>query len=102
MLYRMLLVGLLVFSFLGCTPPPNPGTWDQARVETKIKESLELTEISLEPASDGSYTGSGKKATGESYKLTVTQDPKLKRLSWKFDSDRGDVGENFYEFVSAQ
>ncbi len=75
----------------------NPGTWNQQQVEEKLKSSLSLAEIQLTPRTEGGYSGKGKTYEGESYKLQITQDPTRKRLEWKFESDRGDIGDAYYE-----
>ena len=102
MLYRMLLCSLIGFSLIGCKPAANPGTWDQTRVEAKLMEKHNLVEISLLPASDGGFTGSGKTKIGETYSFRVNQSAEMKQLSWKFNSDRGDVGSEVYEFVETK
>lgn len=102
MFYRTLLCCVIGLSLIGCKPTPNPGTWDQTRVEAKLKEKHSLVEISLQPASEGGFTGSGKNAQGETYTFEIKQNADLKRLSWEFKSDRGDVGEEVYEFVKAE
>lgn len=102
MLYRTLLCCVICFSLIGCKPAVHPGNWDQTRIETKLKEKHNLAEISLQPASAGGFTGSGKTADGETYTFKVKQDANLKRLSWEFNSDRGDVGDEVYEFVKAE
>ncbi len=52
--------------------------------------------ITVDPS--GGYTGTGKTADGESYKLKITQDAEMKRLSWKADGDRGTIKEGKFEF----
>ena len=102
MLYRTLWCFVICLSLIGCKPAANPGTWDQTRIEAKLKEKYNLAEISLQPATEGGFTGSGKTAEGETYKFKVKQNADLKRLSWEFNSDRGDVGDEVYEFVKAE
>lgn len=99
MLIRFAMICLVSLCLLGCA---HPGNWDQAKVAAKVKESLELSEISLEPNPSGGFTGTGKTAEGESYKLQVTQDEAKKRLSWKYEGDRGTIGDDFYEFVTSR
>ena len=102
MLARVLFCCVICLSVIGCKPAANPGTWDQTRVEAKLKEKYNLVEISLKPASEGGLAGTGKTAEGETYTFKVKQNAELKRLSWEFNSDRGDVGDEVYEFVKAE
>ena len=89
-----LLVGL---ACVGCERP-HPGNYAQPAVEEQVKKSLELTEIQIAADPAGGYTGTGKAASGESYKLTINQDVALKKLSWKAIGDRGDHREGEYHF----
>jgi hypothetical protein len=57
------------------SPPTASHLWSQAEVEAWIREDMGLTEITLTPGSDGSFTGTGKDAGGVNYKLKVTQRP---------------------------
>ncbi len=102
MIGRILFCCVVCFSLIGCKPGANPGNWDQARVEEHLKKKHELVEISLSPGTDGGFTGSGKTQKGETYKFKVKQNAELKKLSWDFESDRGDIGNELYEIVSAQ
>jgi hypothetical protein len=79
----------------GCADTNNPGSWDQAKVATQMKSSLKLTEVSLSPAAGG-FSGTGKAEDGETYKITVTQDPANKRLDWKAEGDRGSNEDGSY------
>ena len=99
---RILFCCLICFTLIGCKPAANPGNWDQARVEEHLKKKHQLEEISLLPKSEGGFTGSGKTKLGETYMFKVTQDAEAKKLSWEFESDRGDVGSEIYEFVKAE
>lgn len=101
MLIRLFFCTLICLSFVGCKPAANPGTWDQTRVAEHLKKKHNLEEISLSPA-EGGLSGSGKTKEGETYKFKVTQNAELKKLSWDFESDRGDMGNEVYEFVKAE
>jgi hypothetical protein len=57
------------------SPPTASRLWTQAEVEAWIREDMGLTELTLTPGSDGSFTGTGKDAGGVNYKLKVTQRP---------------------------
>ena len=57
------------------SPPTASHLWTQAEVEAWIREDLGLTEMTLTPGSDGSFTGTGKDEGGVKYKLKVTQKP---------------------------
>ncbi|NND96003.1 MAG: hypothetical protein HKN47_01590, partial [Pirellulaceae bacterium] len=63
---------LLVVS-LGCRGD-NPGTWTNDKVSAKMMESLNLTEITLSPDPSGGFSGTGKRADGETITVTVNQD----------------------------
>ena len=102
MLYRTMLIGLISVGLIGCKPALNPGTWEQGRVEAKLKEKLKLVEVSLLPHAAGGYTGSGKTKQGETYTLRVKQNAELKQLSWEFSCNRGDVGEEVFEIVKVE
>ncbi len=79
---------MLTMGLAGCSD--NPGKWSQEKVEAKVRESLHLSEITLIPAPEsGVLTGSGKDASGETFKLKVTQDADAKRISWDAQGDRG-------------
>ena len=101
MLGRVLFCCVMCLSLMGCKPSANPGTWDQTRVEAHLTKKHKLVEISLLPGAEGVYTGSGKTKLGETYTFKVKQNKELKQLSWEFNSDRGDVGNEVYEFVKA-
>jgi len=79
----------------GCADTNNPGTWDRAKVETQMKSSLKLTEITLTPGTSG-FSGTGKALDGETYKITIIQDPAKKRLDWKGEGDRGSNEDGSY------
>lgn len=76
----------------------DPRNWDQAKVEAKLKDSWELTEIALSPNSEG-FTGKGKDGKGESFEITVTRDKALKKISYTAKGDRGSIFENNYELT---
>ena len=102
MLSRLILCCVICVSTVGCKPAANPGTWDQTRVAEHLKKKHNLEEISLSPGSEGGLSGSGKTKEGETYKFKVTQNSELKKLSWDFESDRGDIGNEVYEFIKAE
>ena len=95
---RFLVVGLFALLIVGCNPP-HPGVWELPKVESHIKQAMELTELKLEPSGAGAFTGTGKSADGESFKLKIKQDVAGKRLSWEYEGDRGTIGDEKYEFV---
>jgi len=99
MVFRILTVFILTFAIAisGCTKS-HPGNYAQPEVEAQVKKSLELIEIQLTADAAGGYSGTGKNAEGESYKLKISQDAVLKRLSWKADGDRGDMREGNFQF----
>ncbi len=83
----VVLTGIAI-SLPGCSD--NPGSWPQPKVEAKVAESLDLSQITLTPGTEqGVFTGTGKHAGGETFKLTVTQNASDKRISWEADGDRG-------------
>jgi hypothetical protein len=86
-----------VCSISGCGKN-HPGIYTQPEVETQVKKSLDLTEIQINADPSGGYTGTGKAASGESYKLKITQNVAKKELSWKAEGDRGDFREGEYHF----
>ena len=61
-------------------------------------KSLKLSELHITVDPSGGYSGTGKTADGESYKLKITQDASMKRLSWQADGDRGTIEEGKFEF----
>ena len=90
----MIVIGLAI---IGCTQS-HPGNYAQPEVESQVKKSLELTEIQITADPAGSYSGTGKSASGETYKLKITQDAAAKRLTWKAEGDRGDFRDGEYHF----
>ncbi len=98
-LVKKYLVSLLCVSLIGlfggCAD--NPGTWPQPKLEAKVKESLELTQIALTAQSEGGYTGTGTRADGETLNVTVAQDADAHRISWEAKGDRGFVEDGYYE-----
>lgn len=99
MFFRILTVCILMFAVanIGCTKS-HPGNYAHTEVEAQVKKSLELIEIQLTPDPAGGYSGTGKNAEGETYKLKISQDEALKRLSWKADGDRGDMRDGNFQF----
>lgn len=87
----------LVLTISGCGKN-HPGNYTQPEVEAQVKKSLELTEIQITADPSGGYTGTGKAASGESYKLKIAQNVAKKELSWKAEGDRGDFREGEYHF----
>lgn len=77
---------------LGCNTF-DPSKWDKDRVSKEIMEEHKLTELTLTPAPNG-FTGTGKDAGGETFKITVTQNASEKSVSYKLDGDRGSILEN--------
>ena len=88
---------MLAISNSGCQRS-NPGNYSQQEVEAQIKKSLKLTEIQLSPDPAGGYTGSGKTADGEGFKMKITQDAIQKSLKWKADGNRGTIEEGSFSF----
>lgn len=88
---------VLVLAISGCGKN-HPGIYTQPEVEAQVKKSLELTEIQISPDPSGGYTGTGKAASGETYKLKITQNVAKKELGWKAEGDRGDLREGEYHF----
>jgi len=88
---------VLALSLSGCTKS-HPGNYAQPEVEAQVIKSLKLSEIQLIADPAGGYTGSGKTADGETYKLKIMQDEAMKRLSWNAVGDRGSSEDGKYEF----
>jgi len=80
---------------IGCAAE-TPGNWKQPKVEAEMTRKLELTKITLTPSASG-FTGTGLAQDGESYKLTITQDPAKGRLEWTAEGDRGSSEDGFFE-----
>ena len=78
---------LLILTLVGCNQS-HPGNWDEATVETKLQESLNLQSLDLNP-SDGGFSGSGTDAEGQNYQVTVTQSVATKELKYVAKGDRG-------------
>lgn len=79
---------------IGCAE--NPGTWSQDKVQAKIVEKLELTDVVLTPKEGGGFEGTGMYGE-ETVSFTITQDPDAHRLSWDATGDRGLSDSGFYE-----
>ena len=93
-LSALLVLGSLLCS--GCSQD-NPGTWPRDRVSAKVMESLQMTEVTLSPDPAGGFSGTGKRADGETLTLTVTQDAATHRISWDAKGDRGFVEDGYFE-----
>ncbi len=92
--YCLFVAGLFC---IGCERP-HPGNYAQPAIEAQVMKSLELTEIQISGDSISGYTGTGKSASGETYKLKISQDIGKKSLSWKAEGDRGDFRDGEYHF----
>jgi len=90
--FAMLLVAAC---FFGCAKE-NPGLWGKDKVEAQVKKSLELDEVSLEPRTEGGFSGSGKREK-ETIQVTVKQDAASSRMEWDAKGDRGFVEQGYYE-----
>ena len=99
MVRHILPICLLVFfvAITGCERS-HPGIYTQSQVEAQVMKSLKLTEIQITTDPAGGYTGTGKTAAGESFKLKLTQDVAQKSLNWKADGDRGSIEEGSFKF----
>jgi hypothetical protein len=51
------------------------GTWNKSQVESYLKDTLKLSEVSLTSASGDDYTGTGKGTDGKNYTMTIKQVP---------------------------
>jgi hypothetical protein len=102
MVERVLFCCVMILFVIGCKPAANPGTWDHTRVEEHLKKKHNLVDISLVQGPEGGFNGSGKTSEGETYTFKVKQDADQKKLSWDFNSDRGDVGNEVLEIVKAE
>tara|TARA_R110002095_G_scaffold213050_1_gene203099 strand:+ start:382 stop:684 length:303 start_codon:yes stop_codon:yes gene_type:complete len=83
-----------VLGLMGCAE--NPGTWGDEKVSAKVKESLNLTDVTLTAQTGGGFTGKGMLGE-ESITFTIQQDPAAHRMSWEAVGDRGFVEEGYYE-----
>jgi hypothetical protein len=89
------ILGGICICQIGCAD--NPGTWPLPKVEAKLTESLQLSDVNMEAAPDGGFTGTGKSAEGETISFSVKQDAAARRISWDAKGDRGFVEEGYYE-----
>ena len=99
MVRLILPICILLFSIAssGCQRS-HPGNYSQQEVESQVKKSLKLTEIQLTPDPAGGYTGNGKTADGEGFKLKITQDSVQKSLKWKAEGNRGTIEDGSFSF----
>ena len=99
MVRLILPICILMFSIAisGCQRS-HPGNYSQQEVEAQVKKSLKLTEIQIVPDQAGGYSGSGKTADGEGFKLKITQDATQKSLNWKADGNRGTIEDGSFKF----
>ncbi|HAC91335.1 MAG TPA: hypothetical protein DCF63_12015 [Planctomycetaceae bacterium] len=95
MVSLLLGASLLLVSLTGCRKD-NPGKWPAERVTAKVAESLQLSEFSLSPATNG-LEGSGKRADGETLKVVVTLHPDTSEIRWNAKGDRGFEEEGSYQ-----
>ena len=74
------------------------GNYSQQEVEAQVRKSLKLTEIQLVPDPAGGYSGNGKTADGEGFKLKISQDATKKSLNWKAEGNRGTIEDGSFSF----
>ena len=90
---------ILMFSIAisGCQRS-HPGNYSQQEVEAQVKKSLKLSEIQIAPDPAGGYSGSGKTADGEGFKLKISQDAVQKSLKWKAEGNRGTIEDGSFSY----
>lgn len=91
----MVLLGSLVLPVIGCGP--HPGNWDEATIEAKLKEDLNLQSIDLQPMASG-FMGTGETAEGETFDIEAIQTESEKQLEVSAQSDRGTIEERSYRY----
>ena len=81
----------------GCSN--DPGWMSKADIEVKLKETLELRDVSLSESPDGGYTGNGIKDDGTKFTISVIQKENGKLLWYSATDDRGNLkAGGFQEF----
>ncbi len=88
----------LVIYTVGCEEKKHPGNWAAAEVQAKVKQSLNLSELTVTPDPAGGFQGTGKNAEGETFTIKITQDVAAKKLSWDSKGDRGSNEVGHFEF----
>jgi hypothetical protein len=69
----------------GCSN--DPGSMTKSEVEAKLKKETKLQEITLQERPEGGYEGTGRRADGVTYTLTVTQKKEEQSLSYVLKND---------------
>ena len=73
----------------GCAS--DPGSMTQNEIEAKLTDTLNLKAVSLKARPEGGYVGTGQKADGTSYTITVDQKEADRSLWYSATSDKGDL-----------
>ena len=87
-------------SVSGCAS--DPGSLTRSEIEAKLKDALNLNAVSLKARPEGGYVGTGQKADGTNYTITVDQKKADRSLWYSAKSDTGDLkAGGFKEFGPA-
>lgn len=84
-----LVLSLLALLVAGCTFE-KVGNLSQTQIEAKLKDIMELSEISLTETGICTYAGTGKGRNGGTFQLKVTKT--ANKLSWETVDAQGKEG----------
>ena len=86
----LLVVACCLVSFVsGCAS--DPGSLTQSEIEAKLKDALNLKAVSLKTRPEGGYVGTGQKADGTNYTISVDQKETDRSLWYSATSDTGEL-----------
>lgn len=79
----------LVLAAGGCAN--DPGSMTRGEVEARLRDELGLASVSLQEQPDGGYSGTGQRADGGRYAITVARKPADRSLWYTATSERGEL-----------
>lgn len=85
----LMAAGCLVLLVTGCAS--DPGSMDQSEIEAKLQEALDLETVALKELPEGGYAGTGVRADGTNYAITVTQQKADQSLWYSARSEQGEL-----------
>jgi hypothetical protein len=91
-----LVIAISIACLSGCKD--NPGKWAPDKVTTKVAESLEVTDLTLNSTANG-LEGTGKRSDGETITVVVKQDSAGGTIAWDAKGDRGFVETGSYSLA---
>jgi len=85
----VVIAGCFLIMVSGCAS--DPGSMSKSEIEVKLKDKLNLKEVSLKERPEGGYTGTARKEDGTKYTITVTQQKEDRSLWYAVMTDKGEL-----------